>query len=927
MRKYMWVMILLCAALLFAGCSQSEESSASQEQDHEAPDTQVEERAGVSGILHFYTSQPDEDAQALVEAFTAHYPEVQVDIFRSGTEEVIAKIQAEHMAGGIQADVLLVADAVTFESLKEEGLLLAYHSSQAADIPAEFVDPDGYYYGTKVITTAMAVNSNLVTEMPSSWHVLSSEEARGKGIMPSPFYSGAAAYNVGVMSRNDAFGWDFFEALKANDMTVTQGNGGVLQAVASGEKAYGVVVDFLVARAKQEGSPVELIYPEEGVPAITEPIGIVHNTENITAAQAFVDFVLSEQGQQLAVRLGYTPIRSGLSTPEGLKSVDELNILTADISELYQYREQDKQQFGNIFGQQYLAHQAEEGERTMYSKRWWPLAGLLLIGIFFVIPVLRLIGLSFTADEGLTLAHYSQILQEAATWTAVKNTLFIVLGATGVSVCLGVTIAWAVAYLNLRHKKWMQLFIFLPFIIPSYITTLAWVQFFGTNGPVQAAVSWLPWELNVPSLYSMGGIIFVMGLSHYPLVYLLTVDVLRRIPRELEQAARTSGAGQKLVMTKIIFSMALPGIVSGGMLAFLTNLDNFGIPAFLGIPANIRVLSTYIYEQVAAFGPAAFSRTAVLSVLLGIIALIGTLLQWLLLKRNRITETVKPDPESRIFLASSCRRLIELFMWGFLLTTSLVPLLTMAATALIKAYGLDFSLANLSFKNYHYVLFKDPKTLAALKNSVKLALSTAAICVLAGTVLAYLRHKYHSLWTKAAEMMVTLPYVLPGTVLALCMILAWMEPVPGWNPGLYGTIWLLLIAYVTRFLILQLRASYAALTQVDVSIEEAARTAGASALTRWKNIMLPLLLPGVLAGVVLVFLTALTELTVSSLLWSSGAETIGVIIFSYEQAGYTPYSTAFSSLIVAVILSGGVAFMAADKLWRRKVLKQNDSAS
>jgi iron(III) transport system substrate-binding protein len=326
-------------------------STSSENQGNESSTETKTEETKVEGTLNFYTSQPDADAAKLVEGFKAENPDVEVEIFRSGTEEVISKIQAEKLAGDVQADVLLVADAVTFESLKEEDMLLAYESKEAGEIPTEFVDTDKKYYGTKVMTTGIAVNTENVKELPTSWEVLTSEDAKGKIIMPSPLYSGAAAYNLGVLTRQDNFGWDFYENIQANEVQVTKGNGDVLKGVASGEKDYGMIVDYLVARAEQEGSPVTFVYPTEGVPVITEPIGIMKDTENVAAANAFVDYVLSEEGQQLAAELGYTPIRKGVEAPEGLKTIDELTVISADMNELYTSRETDKKQFEEITAQ------------------------------------------------------------------------------------------------------------------------------------------------------------------------------------------------------------------------------------------------------------------------------------------------------------------------------------------------------------------------------------------------------------------------------------------------------------------------------------------------------------------------------------------------------------------------------------------------
>ncbi|MNZ82485.1 Maltose transport system permease protein MalG [compost metagenome] len=187
-----------------------------------------------------------------------------------------------------------------------------------------------------------------------------------------------------------------------------------------------------------------------------------------------------------------------------------------------------------------------------------------------------------------------------------------------------------------------------------------------------------------------------------------------------------------------------------------------------------------------------------------------------------------------------------------------------------------------------------------------------------GSIFAYFRVRRPSKVNKLAELAISIPYTLPGIVFALSMILTWMEPIPGWNPGVYGTTTILFIAYVCRFLILQIRAGITAFSQIESSMEEAARISGAKAWSRWVAILMPLLLPGLLSGALLVFLTALTELTVSALLYSSGSQTIGVTIFGFEQAGNTLYSTALSSLIVFLIFVGAGLLGLLQRYYSRK---------
>lgn len=356
-KKISVIAVITAAVMMLSACGSSAKPTANGKGNAgnsvsgmEQTQTSEVEPTGVTGQLMFYTSQPEEDAAQLVQAFNKKYPDVKVETFRSGTEEVTAKIQAEKQASSVQADVLLLADAVTFEGLKQQDLLLSYKSPEAEHISDELVDPDGMYAGTKVIATILAANTDKVPNLPTSWQALASADSKDAAIMPSPLYSGAAAYNIGVFSRTDGFGWDYLQVLKDNNMSVIKGNGAVLKAVASGEKSYGMVVDYMVVREKAKGSPIDLSYPSEGVPIITEPIAIMKGTDNEKAAQAFVDFVLSEEGQKLSVEIGYTPIREGVAPPEGLKGIADIKILSGDLNKLTQEREADKKKFTELFG-------------------------------------------------------------------------------------------------------------------------------------------------------------------------------------------------------------------------------------------------------------------------------------------------------------------------------------------------------------------------------------------------------------------------------------------------------------------------------------------------------------------------------------------------------------------------------------------------
>lgn len=304
-----------------------------------------------TGSLVLYTSQPEDDVQKLIAGFNEEYPEIKVDVFRTGTEEIISKVLAEDLAGGTLNDVMLVADATSLAGLKSEDMLMSYESPELEGIDSAYYDTEDFMYtGTKIMTSGIIYNTNNVTEAPTSWFDLTEAELKGETIMPTPLYSGSAAYNLSVIKRTEGFGIEFYEALKANDIKVDKGNGAIQTAVVEGEKSAGIIVDFMAIRSKLDGAPVDFVYPEEGSLVVTEPVAIMNNAKNIENAKLFIDFILSVKGQELTAEIGYTPIKEGVAAPEGFRSAAEITNVTIDIETLIEVKEDDKAEFTSIFG-------------------------------------------------------------------------------------------------------------------------------------------------------------------------------------------------------------------------------------------------------------------------------------------------------------------------------------------------------------------------------------------------------------------------------------------------------------------------------------------------------------------------------------------------------------------------------------------------
>ncbi|MFN4099578.1 MAG: ABC transporter substrate-binding protein [Pararhodobacter sp.] len=302
-----------------------------------------------SGPLVIYTSTPTDQMDQLVERFNVSYPEIQVEYFRSGTTEVMNRLEAEFEAGSPQPDVLLIADTVVMEGLKGADRLLAFPDAVTTGTDAALHDADGFYFSTKLITTGFAYNTANVTDPATSWAELTEAAIAGRMTMASPLYSGAAMIHIGTLANLPGFGWDYVEALAEGGAIAGRGNGGVLSAVANGEADYGIIIDYMPLNAAAEGSPIAFVFPEEGVTAVTEPVAILATAGNVEAAQAFVNWQLSEEGQSFHVEQGYLPLREGVARPASFPDTD-FTILSVDPALLLEQSEDIKRRFAELFG-------------------------------------------------------------------------------------------------------------------------------------------------------------------------------------------------------------------------------------------------------------------------------------------------------------------------------------------------------------------------------------------------------------------------------------------------------------------------------------------------------------------------------------------------------------------------------------------------
>ncbi|MFB9794831.1 ABC transporter permease [Shinella granuli] len=525
----------------------------------------------------------------------------------------------------------------------------------------------------------------------------------------------------------------------------------------------------------------------------------------------------------------------------------------------------------------------------------------LYIGVFALFPLTRLLWEAFSAGKsgeplGLLLDQWKSPSTQRALWHTIEVSVLSVI----VSVILGTGIALAIVLTDVRAKALATFTLMLPMLIPPQITALAWVELMAPSSALMSLFGLAAEPGTTNPLYSREGIILVMGIEHAPLVYLAIRAGLNSVPSDLVESARLAGAAPGRVLWSIILPLMVPAILAGITLSFISSIANFGTPAVLGIPGRYPVLTTLIYQRLQGFGASALGETAALSLILAVLAIIGLAIRaWL---AGRMAS--KTDMSSARFQGFSLgvwRMPVSTILWSLLMVISILPLVALFSASISKAIGVPLDFVTATLDHYRLVLSSEA-VVRAFSNSFMLAIITSVASISIALPIAYFAAVRQRPFARALEMIADLPYAVPGTVVAIGVILVLLRPLPLIQVSLYGTMGILVFAYLARFLSLGLRPVIAGAELLDKAIDEAGQMAGAHVFRRIRSIILPVLAPAAAAGALLIFMAAFNELTVSALLWSSGNETIGVSIFMFHYEGNSPAANALACLALAVTI-------------------------
>ena len=534
----------------------------------------------------------------------------------------------------------------------------------------------------------------------------------------------------------------------------------------------------------------------------------------------------------------------------------------------------------------------------------------LSVGILVVVvavPMLLIFFNAFWVDGHFNVADVVKVLRQPQTYKALLNSLVLSAGVTVTGTIVGTFFAWLVTRTDLPFKKTMKLLFLVPFMLPAFIGALAWKMLLSPRAGYinRFFIDVLGFDGPIFDIYTYAGIILVETMYLFPFVFIQVSGALERMDPTLEESARISGADLFTITRRITIPLVLPSILSGSLLIMLYSMAHFGTVAVLGVETGIYNIPTLIYEKIHQ-SAGSFDSIRSATVLATVLVLTAALILWL---QNRILSKGR----YQIIAGKSFRPTeLKLRAWrvplfilcvAYIAFTIVLPTVTIFLVGALKTYGLPFTAANLTLSNYHHILFEWDLTRDAIWNSISLGLSAALITMFAGVIISYVIVKMKVRGKGMLEFLGMLPFSVPGSVIALGVILAWSGK---FGVNLYNTVWIILLAYIARYMAFSLKANSAALEQVHDSLVEAARASGATVWQALKDIVIPLVRPGMVAAFFLIFLPALRELTVSVLLYGPTTRTIGVAIYTLNEDGETVYSAALAGIALIIIVLGEV---------------------
>jgi len=534
---------------------------------------------------------------------------------------------------------------------------------------------------------------------------------------------------------------------------------------------------------------------------------------------------------------------------------------------------------------------------------WVCATAVAAVMILIVLPLAFLLWGSVASASGLTIGFFTRVLYTRIYFQALANSL--VLGAwVGLfSILIGLPLAWAVTRTDLPARGFVKLTATLAYLSPPFLLAIAYVNLLSPRAGVINTLlrQAFPSHDLTFNIFSMAGLVLVTVSHTFPFVYLLAASALASVDSSYEDSAQILGAGKVRTTFAVTLPLVAPAILSGALIGFVEAIALFGSQAIVGLPARIFTLPTRIY---ALFDyPPQYGLASALSLVFVALTVAALYLQRAFLGRRSFATLGGKGGQSRRLALGRWRWPLFGFCLIVFIITIALPYGSLLAVSFSKSWGLAFW-QNLTFANYHFVLFEYAVTQRAILNSLMLATAAATFCIFLGSVIGWIDVRTNLPLRRILDSAVLIPLGLPGIVIAVALVQFWLKtPLP-----LYGSLAILFLAYSARYLPLGARVANAGLQQIDASLEQSARILGASWAETMRHITLPMIRSTLFAGWILIFVPAIQELSASILLFSGKSITIAVAVYNLYENGSIEAVAALALInIVIIAVAIGIA--------------------
>ena len=535
-------------------------------------------------------------------------------------------------------------------------------------------------------------------------------------------------------------------------------------------------------------------------------------------------------------------------------------------------------------------------KKRRYSPIWTFLAFLILalFVIFVVYPLILILYKSVInpSDNSLTFENFTRFFTRKYYTNTLKNSFAVTVVSTLISATLGLLIAYITRQYKIAGSKWLNICIVVSYLSPPFIGAYAWIQLLGRNGLFTRIINSL-FGIQFGGIYGFAGIVLVFSLQSFPLVYMYVAGALQNLDNSLNEAAESLGANNFQRVTGIILPLVLPTVLASSLLVFMRVFSDFGTPMLIG--EGYRTFPVVLYNQFMGEVTNDSYFAAALCVIIMAITLVFFFLQrWIASRHSYAMSALKP------MLPRVQRTVPKILCHGFVylvVLLALLPQITVIVTSFLKESTPGIFTSEFSLVNYQTIFSKNPRV---IPNTYLFGLAAIVLVVVLGVLISYLAVRRKSIVTSTVDTLTMLPYIIPGSVLGICFLYAFAQP----PLALTGTAMIIIISLTVRRMPYTIRSSTAIISQISPSIEEAAVSLGASEMRSFGEIMLPMMMPGVISGAIMSWVTVISELSSSIMLYRASTQTLTVAVYTEVIRDCFGNAAAYSTVLtVTSVLS------------------------